>query len=71
MTKIINQFINSASTTDDESTSEWYFQVVELEDTASYLSEGKVLYRSPRCESKEECEEYKEQFKKERLNKDA
>jgi hypothetical protein len=75
MPKIICQFINGAvsdtSRLETGYTSDWRLRIVELEDGASSINEGRELFQSPICRTKEECQEYKRKFNEERLKKDA
>ena len=63
MSRYIYQYMNGGSTT-GKSTSDWRLKIVSLPDKAKSLSEGEVVYVSPVCETKEECEQYKEEFNK-------
>tara|TARA_R100001377_G_C3179129_1_gene105944 strand:+ start:791 stop:1009 length:219 start_codon:yes stop_codon:yes gene_type:complete len=72
MTKLVYQFINAACVDATQSaTSDWHFQVMELEDGAVFLSEGKIIYTSPRVLRKKDCDQYITKFEAGRGNKDA
>jgi len=63
MSRYIYQYMNGGSTT-GKSTSDWRLKIVSLPDNAKLLSEGKVVYTSPVCDTKLECEAYKKEFNK-------
>lgn len=72
MTKLVYQFINAACINATQSaTSDWHFQVMELEEGAVILSEGKIVYTSPRVASKKDCDQYITKFEEGNRNKDA
>tara|TARA_R110002020_G_scaffold55309_2_gene153576 strand:+ start:4939 stop:5139 length:201 start_codon:yes stop_codon:yes gene_type:complete len=60
MARYVYQYINGAST-NPPPIADWRLQIIDVEGT-NFVSEGKIVYKSPVCKTKLECEAYKKEF---------
>jgi len=66
MGRLIYQYINAAPVTKQSVTSQWRLHISELDDNADNISQSRIVYKSPYCDSKQECIKHAEEF-----NRDA
>ena len=61
MSRYVYQYINSANN-NPPPLSNWRLVVLDVNEDAEMLSDSKIVFESPYCETRQECEIYRKEF---------
>ena len=61
MSRYVYQYINSANN-NPPPLSNWRLVVLDVNEDAKMLSDSKIVFESPCCETREECDGYRKEF---------